>query len=288
MTESKDAPITATGAEPPATAVYALGSNPAESARLRRQSDELRPYSAELLDRVHLGPGQRAIDLGCGPSGIIELLHDRVSPGGRVVGVDADPVHVTMARQFADARGLSDVEIVAADARHTGLPSASFDLVHSRTLLVTIPEPARVVAEMVRLARAGGWVASLEPDTEYSVCYPAHPAFDRICELFHAAFRRNGADPFIGRRLTELYREAGLNDIAVEVRAPIHPAGDTRRTIRLDLVRSMRAMILERGLAEERELDELDRMAREHLANPDTLVMPCLYFLTWGRKPTAT
>ena len=118
--------------------------------------------------------------------------------------------------------------------------------------------------------------------------YPAHPAFDRIYELFHAAFRRNGADPFIGRRLTELYREAGLNDIAVEVRAPIHPAGDTRRTIRLDLVRSMRPMILERGLAEERELDELDRMAREHLANPDTLVMPCLYFLTWGRKPTAT
>ena len=286
MAESKDAQITVT--EPPATAVYALGSNPAESARLQRQSDELRPYSAELLDRVGLGPGRSAIDLGCGPSGIIQLLCDRVSPGGRVVGVDADPVHVSMARQFADERGLSNVEIVAADARLTGLPSASFDLVHSRTLLVTIPEPARVVSEMVRLARPGGAVASLEPDTEHTVCYPAHPAFERICELFHAAFRRNGADPFIGRRLTELYRQAGLEDIGVEVRAPIHPAGDTRRTIRLDLVRSLRPMILARGLAEERELDELDRTVREHLANPNTLMMPTLYFLTWGRRPTAT
>src|SRR5262249_23139367 len=215
-----------------ATAVCALGRTPAESARLQRQSDELRPLSAELLDRVGLEPGESAIDLGCGPSGIIQLLAERVSPGGRVVGVDADPVHVTMSRQFADEHGLRDVEIVAADARHTGLPSGSFDLVHSRTLLVTIPEPTSVVAEMVRLARPGGWVASLEPDTEYALCYPAHPAFDRICELFDAAFRRNGADPFIGRRLAELYREAGLEDIAVEARAPVHPAGNTRRTIR--------------------------------------------------------
>ena len=159
---------------------------------------------------------------------------------------------------------------------------------HSRTLLVNIPEPSRVVAEMVRLARPGGWVASLEPDTEYALCYPAHPAFDRLSELFHAAFRRNGADPFIGRRLTELYREAGLEVIGVEVRAPIHPAGDTRRTIRLDLVSSMRPMILELGLAEERELDELDRTVREHLANPNTLMMPSLYLLAWGRRPAAT
>jgi ubiquinone/menaquinone biosynthesis C-methylase UbiE len=285
MTESKDSPTTARGVKPPATAVYALGSNPAESARLRRQSDELRPYSAELLDRVDLKPGQSAIDIGCGPSGIIHLLANRVSPDGRVVGVDADPAHVTMARQFADEHGLHNVDIVEADARHTGLPSGSFDLVHSRTLLVTIPEPAAVVSEMVRLARPGGRVASLEPDTEFGLCYPAHPAVDRIGDLFHAAFRRHGADPFIGRRLTELYRDAGLDNIGVEVRAPVHPAGDTRRTIRLDLVRSMRPMLLERGLAEEGELDELDRTAREHLANPNTLIVPTLYFLAWGRRP---
>jgi ubiquinone/menaquinone biosynthesis C-methylase UbiE len=53
---------------------------------------------------------------------------------------------------------------VAADARHTGLPSGTFDLVHARTLLVNIPELAEVVAEMVRLAKPGGWVASQEPE----------------------------------------------------------------------------------------------------------------------------
>jgi ubiquinone/menaquinone biosynthesis C-methylase UbiE len=271
--------------EPAATAVYALGRDAAESARLHRQSDELRPDSIALLDRVAIGPGRSAIDLGCGPRGIIELLAERVSPGGRVAGLDADPAHIAMAREFARQRGLGNVDIVAADARRTGLPSGSFDLVHARTLLITVPEPAAVVAEMVRLARPGGWVASLEPDTEFSLCYPGHPAWDRLGEIFRAAFTRNGADPFIGRRLTEMYRQAGLQDVQAEVRAPTYPPGHTRRTIRPDLVRSMRPAILEAGLADERELDELDRTVRQHLDDPRTLSLHGLYFLAWGRKP---
>ena len=73
------------------------------------------------------------------------------------------------------------MEIVTADARRTGLPPGSFDLVHARTLLTNVPYPLQVVAEMVRLARPGGWVAAMEPDVEYTMCYPPHPAFTRIC-----------------------------------------------------------------------------------------------------------
>ncbi len=65
------------------------------------------------------------------------------------------------------------MQIVTADARRTSLPPGSFDLVHARTLLVNVPEPAEVLAEMVRLAKPGGWVASLEPDVDSALCHPA-------------------------------------------------------------------------------------------------------------------
>ena len=266
-------------------AVYALGSSSGESARLQRQAEELEPDSVALLDRIGLRPGDSAIDVGCGPRGVIDLLAERVSPGGRVVGLDADPAHVAMATELVANLGLSDVKIVRGDARDTGLESGSFDLVHARTLLITVPQPSEVLAEMVRLARPGGWVAGLEPDTEAAICYPPHPAFDRLCELFRIAFARNGADPHIGRRMAELYRQAGLENITVQARAGVYPAGHSRRTIRADLVRSMRPQIVELGLADEPELDELDTAARKHFENPDTLVMPGLYFLAWGRKP---
>jgi ubiquinone/menaquinone biosynthesis C-methylase UbiE len=276
--------MTAT-AQPSATDVYALGRDPGESARLQRQSEELWPDSAALLDRVGLRPGQDAIDLGCGPRGILDLLAERVAPGGRVAGLDADPGHVAVARKFTAQRGLGSVQIVAADARRTGLPSRSFDLVHARTLLVNVPEPAEVLAEMVRLARPGGWVASLEPDVEGALCYPPHPAYTRIWELFRAAFGRHGADLLIGRRLAELYRQAGLQEIGIEARARVCQPGDSRRTIGPDLVRSLHPMIVSLGLADQDELDALDRAVRIHLDDPRTLVMPHLSFLTWGRKP---
>jgi ubiquinone/menaquinone biosynthesis C-methylase UbiE len=268
-----------------ANAVYSLGSSAGESARLQRQAAELAPDSAVLLDRVGLRPGQSAIDLGCGPRGILDLLAGRVSPGGRVVGLDADPAHTAMAAEFVSDRRLSGVQIVTADARRAGLRSGSFDLVHARTLLVNVPEPAALVAEMVRLAKPGGRVAVLEPDTEHALCYPPHPAFDRICEIFPAAFSRNGADPTIGRRVPELFRQAGLTDVGVESRTQMYPPGNSRRTIRLDLVRSMRPQILQLGLADEKELDELDAAARAHVEDPRTVVMFGLLFLVWGGKP---
>jgi ubiquinone/menaquinone biosynthesis C-methylase UbiE len=269
-----------------ANAVYPLGSSAGESARLQRQAAELAPDSAALLDRVGLRPGQSAIDLGCGPRGILDLLAGRTSPGGRVVGLDADPAHTAMAARFVSDHRLGGVEIVTADARHSGLPSGSFDLVHARTLLINVPEPAVVVAEMVRLSKPGGRVAVVEPDTEHALCYPPHPAFDRMCEIFHAAFRRNGADSAIGRRVPELFREAGLTDVEAESRTQMYPPGNSRRTVRLDLVRAMRPQIVRLGLADEKELDALDAAARPHLEDPRTVVMSGLLFLVWGRKPT--
>ena len=287
MAETEHAVVAGDPASTDPNAVYALGSSGGESARLQRQADELAPESSALLDRVGLRPGDRAIDLGCGPRGVIDLLAARVSPGGSVVGLDADPVHVSMACELVRNRGLSDVEIVSGDARHTGLESGSFDLAHARTLLVTVPDPAEVLGEMARLTRPGGWVVGLEPDTGAAICYPPHPAFDRLCEIFTVAFIRNGADLHIGRRMAELYRHAGLEDVSVEARAGVYAPGHSRRTIRADLVRAIRPQILELGLADEHELDELDAAAREHFDNPDTIVMPHLNFLAWGRKPRA-
>lgn len=276
------------GAGRDATAVYALGSSKGESERLLCQADDLAATSAALLDRVVLRPGHSAIDLGCGPRGIVHLLAERVSRGGWVVGLDADAAHTAMAAEFAAAHELPGVEILTADARHTGLPSGSFDLVHARTLLINVPDPLQVAAEMVRLARPGGWVAVMEPDVEYGMCYPPHPAFTRICEIFPVVLGRNGADPYIGRRVPELFRQAGLTDIGVEARVQLYPPGNSRRTNRLDLVLSMRPYVLELGLASAAELEELDAAARSHLKDPRTVAVCGLFYLVWGRKPPGT
>jgi SAM-dependent methyltransferase len=262
---------------------YALGSGPAERERLRRQPDELRADSRALLAHVPVAPGSSALDVGCGPEGILDLLVERVGPAGRVTGLDINPASIAQARELARERRYDQVELIVADATATGLRSDSYDLVHARTLLVNAPDPAAVVTEMVRLARPGGWLAVLEPDSDVTVCFPPHPAWDRMIRLWRDAARAYGLDPRIGRRLPELLASAGLADVGVEARAPVYPPGHSRRGIRADLLRSMRRQILAKGVATVRELDEVERTVRRHLADPATLVMPNLLFLAWGR-----
>lgn len=217
--------------------------------------------------------------------GILDLLAERVGPEGSVVGVDADPNHVAMATQMAADRNLDWVSIVHADARNTGLPSSSFDVVHGRTILITVPEPLELVVEMARLAKPAGWVIGLEPDVEPSICHPSHPAYDRLGAMFPVVFSRTGADWRMGRRVAELYRAAGLVDVQVDVCAAVYSKGHTRRTIRVDLLRSMRPFIVELGLATESELDGLFSEALAHLDDPDVIVMPSVNFVVSGRKP---
>jgi predicted RNA methylase len=99
------------------------GERHRQAERLRRQTTELQSLAAEFLDRVGAAEGQSVIDVGCGPGGILELLAERVGPRGRVVGLEVDPVHVAMARELVAEQGLTNVEVIQADARHTGLLS---------------------------------------------------------------------------------------------------------------------------------------------------------------------
>ena len=265
--------------------VYTLGSNPAERARLQGQAHHLASHTAALLDHVDLPVGGRALDLGCGPAGSIAVLAERVGPSGSVTAIDINPVHVALARQFVADRGLTNVEVLQGDARDTGLPTGSFDLVHARLVLVNIPRPVAVVKEMVRLLAPGGWVVTDEADGAAQVCYPPHEAWDRLTAILHAAYRSDGADLLIGRKLTALLRGAGLVQVGGDARADVYPAGHPRRTLLADLVRSMRQKVVERGIVSEDDLARLDGEVRNHLADPDTLTMPCLYFLAWGKKP---
>jgi SAM-dependent methyltransferase len=266
-------------------AVYTIGSNAAERDRLHSQSDELREHTVALLERVGIQPGWKVLEMACGPRGVLELLAQHVGATGAVTGLDINPVHVAQARQHATSLDLRNVSVVEADARRSTLPTGSFDLVYARLILINIPDPENVVAEMVRLVRPGGWIACEEADGGAMLCQPPHPAYTRLTNTLKMLYSHDGADLLVGRRLHQLLDAAGVLDIGVEARADVPPAGHPRRTVILDILRAMRSKITEQGLLSAAELDRLDRDARAHLADPHTMIMPHLSFMAWGRKP---
>jgi hypothetical protein len=95
---------------------------------------------------------------------------------------------------------------------------------------------------------------------------------------------KNVIDPFIGRKLPRLLREAGLVDVQVNPLIHVYPPGHARRNILLDFAENLRERMLADGLVSERDFSRLTTELQRHLADPGTLVVSHLFLQAWGRK----
>lgn len=262
---------------------YVLGGTDTELQRLLAQIAGLEPQARWLLDQIDIRPGGRAVDIGCGPLGILDLLSERVGPAGKVVGLERERRFAEMAKDQIAQRNLRNVEIVQGDALATGLDRESFDLAHERLVLINVPDRAAFITEMLSLVRPGGVIALEDIDNVSWLCEPAHPSWDALYNVFHAVFGAGGGDGFIGRRLVHYLRRAGVQDIQWKIHADIAPRG-YRHTHMLSLLESLREKILKLGLLSEAELRQHQDALAKHLDDPDTIVVDKLLVQAWGRK----
>jgi ubiquinone/menaquinone biosynthesis C-methylase UbiE len=266
---------------------YVLGGQiTAEGQRLLEQGRGLEREAKSLLDRIGVQPGWRAIDVGCGPLGILDLLTDRLGPTGEAVGLEREPRLLEMGQTIFAQRGLRNARFVLGDVYSSGLPPASFDLVHTRLLLINLKEPEGALAELVAMARPGGIVAVQDIDQVPWLCEPPHPIWEALVSAFLMVWRANGLDPLIGHRLPGLLRAAGLVEVEVEVHARADAPGAYHRKHLLALIGAIRNELVERGLFTESELAALTGALERHLDAPNTLVTRPLLFQAWGRRPT--
>jgi SAM-dependent methyltransferase len=110
--------------------------------------------------------GLDVVELGCGTAYFSAWLAKR---GARPVGVDITPAQLETARRMMRETGI-EFPLVEADAGDTGLPGASFDLVHSEYGASIWVDPYRWIPEAARLLRPGGRLVFLRNSTLATLC----------------------------------------------------------------------------------------------------------------------
>ncbi|MFP5388987.1 MAG: class I SAM-dependent methyltransferase [Thermoleophilia bacterium] len=108
-----------------------------------------------LVEAVPANPKADWIDLACGPGVVSRATAARV---GSVIGVDLTPAMIEEAERRAAEEGIGNVSFALGDVTGLEFGDDSFDGAITRLSLHHIPAPGRVVAEMARLVRPGGWV----------------------------------------------------------------------------------------------------------------------------------
>ena len=178
--------------------------------------DGLAPLSERMLELAGIAPGQRVLDVGTGIGEPAVRAAQRVGPAGTVVAIDLSPGMLAIARERADAAGLANVELIAADADSLDLAAGSFDAVLSRLGLMFMTDVPAGLVRLRELLKPGGRLAAAVWGSPAQGPMVSLPTAVVLRELGKTPpppgpFNLSDAD-----RLAEMTREAGFADVRTE------------------------------------------------------------------------
>jgi demethylmenaquinone methyltransferase / 2-methoxy-6-polyprenyl-1,4-benzoquinol methylase len=120
-----------------------------------------RRWRDAMVARIDPHDGDRILDVACGPCSVGRTMLRRAS--ARVVGIDLSEDMLAAGLRTSRQHGLTD-QLILVRGRGEALPFAddSFDALTFTYLLRYVADPAATVAELARVVRPGGRIASLE------------------------------------------------------------------------------------------------------------------------------
>lgn len=168
-----------------------------------------------VADAARVRPGQRVLDVACGTGVLACAAAELAAPGGSVVGIDANPQMLEVARRKRAA-----VEWREARAESLPFPDASFDAVVSQFGMMFFDDPAAGLREMWRVLTPGGRLVVAVCDS-----VDRSPGYAALAELLQRLFGEAVANAFrapfgLGdiRRLEALCERAGIPGAEIERR----------------------------------------------------------------------
>jgi ubiquinone/menaquinone biosynthesis C-methylase UbiE len=173
--------------------------------------------TARMLELTAPQPGDRVLELACGPGGVGLAVAPLVDPGDVVISDVADEM-LAIAAERASQRGLANLSARTLDVEDIDEPDDSFELVLCREGLMFADDHARAAGEISRVLRPGGraaiavwgprernpWLGLVMDAVSEQTGFPVPPPG------VHGPFALDDADRFAGA-LTD----GGLTDIEV-------------------------------------------------------------------------
>ena len=249
----------------------------------------LGPATEVMLDLAAIGPGDRVLDVAAGAGEPAITTAKRVGPTGSVLATDISPNILACARRAAAAQGVTNLETRVMDGEHLDLPDASFDAVLSRVGLIYFPDRQRALAEMRRVLRSGGRVATMVYSTADRNQFFSVPIdiIRRRAQLPPPVPGQPGPFSLGGPGVLEdAYRQAGFGQIVVRtLDAPVRMASVAEYVRFADEAFGALHQMLADMPEPDREAtwDEITRELRQ-FEGPEGFVGPCEMIVGVGTK----
>lgn len=257
---------------------YALDNAGREaSARFAALAAMYDPGTIRHLEERGVSSNWRCLEVGGGGGTIAAWLAARVGPTGHVLVTDIDP-------RFLEPLQIANLEVRRHDIVADPLPETAFDLVHSRLVLLHLPEREKALARMVAALKPGGWLVDEEFDAVSMLPDPSVSPGEVIMKT-HIAMGRfmddRGVDRGFARRLFGRLRAHGLVNVAAEARIFMWHSGSPGVSLVRANYEQLRTGMIEAGYISEAEFNQ--DIAR--LDDPSFMMPSPILWTAWGRRP---
>ena len=167
-------------------------------------------YKTRSFELLLLAEGDQVLDVGCGLGEDVRAIAGLVR-GVSVVGIDASEDKIRDAS--AQTLGLPrPVDFRVGDAYALPFEDATFDACRADRVFHHLVDPAKALAEMARVTRAGGRIAVSDTDYDSLVVEAVDQELTHRILQHHADRMECGR---VGRKLPGLFLDAGLMSVAV-------------------------------------------------------------------------
>lgn len=182
---------------------------------LAAQASAIWPQERQLFERYALAPNARIADIGCGTGEITARLAAQYRHA-ELVGVDILGSSIAHARTQHQALA-PRVRFEQGDAFSLSFEDRYFDLVVCRHMTQAVPEPEKVLAELARICKPGGWLHVLSEDYGMLHMPAGRVDPDRLwSEAVIPYMSRTGTDARVGRRTWSMLHALGIEQLRVD------------------------------------------------------------------------
>lgn len=194
---------------------YVLATGIEGSDRLVLQDKLLREKSHHHLIEAGLSAGKVVFDIGCGNGMMTTFIAKSVGDSGHVYAVDVSNAQLEAAQHRIKSENLNNVTFIHGDITEQDLPEGIADIVYSRFLLMHLQHPEKAIQKMIKILKPGGVIASQESilSTYFSTYH--REVFDNYTKATINLGKFYHVDYDIGKRLKNLYEEAGFRQVDV-------------------------------------------------------------------------
>jgi ubiquinone/menaquinone biosynthesis C-methylase UbiE len=251
---------------------------PQTPARFTALSELYDAATRQYLEDCGVGPGWNCLEVGGGGGSIAAWLAERVGPSGDVLVTDLDP-------RFIDK--LPNLEIRRHNIVPDPLPDNAFDLIHTRLVLIHIPEREEVLARLVAALKPGGWIIEEDFDTRSLYCEGALLPPEVHLKTQAAIFRYfddNGVERHWGRLVHGRMQSLGLVNLRSEARISMWRAGSKGTSFMRTNFEQLRNVLVAGGYVSEEDFEKDIAM----LDDPQFVVPSPIMWTTFGCRPSAS